>query len=84
MQTKKKAVTKETPPESTKETVRDIDDQRNISQSPLELSINGYIKPCLPPAIVSSTLDPTSSDYHTVFTTQYSVPSNICITLYLL
>jgi hypothetical protein len=80
IQTKKEAVTKETPPASTKETVRDID-QRNISQSPLELSINGYIKPCPPPAIVSSALDRTSSDSHTVFTSQYSASSNICITL---
>jgi hypothetical protein len=63
-----------------KETVRDID-QRNISQYPLELGINGYIKPCLPPAIVSSALNPTSSDSHTIFTSQYSVSSNICITL---
>jgi hypothetical protein len=80
MQTKKEAVTKETPPVSTKEIVRDIN-QRNLSQSPLELSINGYIKPCLPRAIVSSALDPTSSDYHTIFTSKYSVPSNLCITL---
>jgi hypothetical protein len=87
MQTKKEAVTKETPPALLSVNKRDRPrhrstlEIRNISQSPLELSINGYIKPCLPPAIVSSTLDPTSSDYHTVFTSQYSVSSNLCITL---
>jgi hypothetical protein len=77
MQTKKKGNSARV---NKRDRSRDID-QRNISQSPLELSINGYIKPCLPPAIVSFTLDPTSSNYHTVFTSQYSVPSNICITL---
>jgi hypothetical protein len=52
-----------------------------IFLNPLELSINGYIKPCLPPAIVSFTLDPTGSYSHTIFTSQYSVSSNTCIAL---